>query len=109
MNMTNRNRDVSGLVMKSVGPASPPPPSPWERPCAMPIGRGPNCRSWGQGHKNRSSRKTDSPKTYSLTENQFSGKTYFHTLASGVGGGDGGGDGRDGEGEEQGAPHHDSS
>ena len=48
----------------------------------MPIGRGPNWRSWGQEYKNRSCRKTDAPKTYSPTENQFSGKTYFHSLAS---------------------------
>ena len=43
-------------------------------------------------YKNRSSRKIDShrlfsreydfPKTFSLTENQFSGKTYFYTIAS---------------------------
>ena len=42
-------------------------------------------------YKNRSSRKINSrrlfprvhdfPKTFSLTENQFSGKTYFHTIA----------------------------
>ena len=43
-------------------------------------------------YKNRSSRKVDSrrlisreydfPKTFSLTENQFSGKTYFYTIGS---------------------------
>ena len=46
--------------------------------------------SWRQLYKNRSSRKIDSqrlfsreedfPKTFSLTENQFSGKTYFYTI-----------------------------
>ena len=46
-------------------------------------------------YKYRSSRKIDSrrlfsrdydfPKTYSLTENQFSGKTYFYTIASRLG------------------------
>ena len=45
-----------------------------------------------QLYKNRSSRKIDSRrlftreydflKTFSLTENQFSGKTYFYTIAS---------------------------
>ena len=45
---------------------------------------------WGQLNKNRSSRKIDSqrlfsrekdfPKTLSLTENQFSRKTYFYTI-----------------------------
>ena len=45
---------------------------------------------WRQWYKNRSSRKIDSQrllsresdfqKTFSLTENQFSGKTYFHTI-----------------------------
>ena len=45
---------------------------------------------WGQLYKNRSSRKIDSlilfskewdfPKTFSLNENQFSGKTYFIQL-----------------------------
>ena len=45
---------------------------------------------WRQLYKNGSSRKIDSqrlfsreydfPKTYSLTENQFSGKTYFYTI-----------------------------
>ena len=57
-------------------------------------------------YKNRPSRKIDSwilfsreyyfPKTFSLTENQFSGKTYFSTIASSnanaFGGDDGGGD-----------------
>ena len=48
--------------------------------------------SWRQLHKNRSSRKIHSQrqfsreydflKTFSLTENQFSGKTYFYTIAS---------------------------
>ena len=47
-------------------------------------------RPWRQLYKNRSSRKIDSlriftrerdfPKTFSLTENQFSGKTYFYTI-----------------------------
>ena len=46
--------------------------------------------SWRQLHKNRSSRKIHSQrqfsreydflKTFSLTENQFSGKTYFYTI-----------------------------
>ena len=45
---------------------------------------------WGQLYKNRSSRKIDSQrlfsreqvfgKTFSLAENQFSGKTYFYTI-----------------------------
>ena len=48
--------------------------------------------NWRQLYKNRSSRKIDSrrlfsrekdfPKTFSLTENQFSGKTYFYAIAS---------------------------
>ena len=47
-----------------------------------------------QLYKNRSSRKIDSqrlfsreydfPKTFSLTENQFSGKTYLYTIASSI-------------------------
>ena len=47
-------------------------------------------RSWRQWYKNRSSRKIDSqrlfsrekdfPMNLSLTENQFSGKTYFYTI-----------------------------
>ena len=47
---------------------------------------------WRQLYKNRSSRKIDSQrlfsreydflKTFSLTENQFSGKKYFYTIAS---------------------------
>ena len=46
--------------------------------------------SWRQLYKNRSSQKIDSqrllsreydfPKTFSLIENQFSGKTYFYTI-----------------------------
>ena len=35
---------------------------------------------WGQLYKNRSSRKIDSKRPFSLTEIQFSGKTYFYTL-----------------------------
>ena len=40
--------------------------------------------AWRQVYKNKTSRKTDSPKTYLLTENQFSGNSYFYTLASGL-------------------------
>ena len=53
------------------------------RPCSM-------CVNWRQLYKNKSSRKIDSQrlfsreyvcgKTFSLTENQFSGKTYFYTI-----------------------------
>ena len=52
--------------------------------------RGISRHSWIQLYKNRSSRKIDSqrlftreedfPKTFSLTENQFSGKTYFYSI-----------------------------
>ena len=52
--------------------------------------RGISRHSWIQLYKNRSSRKIDSqrlftreedfPKTFSLTENQFSGKTYLYTI-----------------------------
>ena len=66
-----------------------------------------------QLYKNRSSRKIDSrrlfareydfPKTFSLTENQFSGKAYLNTIASSSakgksGGGGGGGKTSKGEG-----------
>ena len=49
---------------------------------------------WSQLCKNRSSRKTDSrrlfsreydfPKTFSLTQNHFSGKTYLYTIRPGL-------------------------
>ena len=36
-------------------------------------------------------REKDFPKTLSLTENQFSGKTYFYNSSQGISGGGGGG------------------
>ena len=59
------------------------------------VGRGGGRVAWRQLYKNRSSRKIDFqrlfsreedfPKTFSLTDNQFSGKTYFYTIRPGEG------------------------
>ena len=62
--------------------------APRTRVHAVPLGTA--AVAWRQLYKNRSSRKIDSqrlfsreydfPKTFSLTQNPFSGKTYFYTI-----------------------------